>query len=339
MKRIDHLERLDRIVAALKANPLAPYMRIFGSALTADRPGDIDCFCEGPFDLDQETRSAAIRSYLALAAENGNYGSFDPFLLNNKHLFVRNDNGDAVWNIAWNDACRETAQSIIAAGRAGVPVLDFTRRFSPVGESISDMRDLIDIVSEHVVVDNLERNEAAIDRASSADIIGELEGVPVWRAIVGEDQEVYGLGQDDVRAYLILQRDSEGYWWALELYARHRGQGFAAKLIAYVVKNHRGRIFNDIKLTPDSIRMIERMVAKKMVTASIADLKVGKAYAYKPDEHASAPLYDRRISGIDRPPLETERAKQFIWVFEDRIPRTGILMEYIHFAPTQRLVR
>jgi len=129
---LTHLRKLDRIVAALKANPLAPHIRIFGSALHKDVPGDIDAFCEGPSDLPEPTHADAARSYLLLAVKggyHGNYGCFDPFLLTlSGKLYSRNERYDA--GIDWVRAKRDTGRQIIEAGRLGTPVLGFDRRLA-----------------------------------------------------------------------------------------------------------------------------------------------------------------------------------------------------------------
>lgn len=127
-----HLEKLDRIVDGLKANPLASRIRIFGSALQKDVPGDIDAFYEGPSDIDKSVRDAALHAYLMLAVQggyHGNYGYMDPFVLGKDGiLFGRNERYDS--STAWRRCHAGTMRAMIAAGRAGTPVLEFQRRFA-----------------------------------------------------------------------------------------------------------------------------------------------------------------------------------------------------------------
>jgi len=125
--------KLDAIIDALKQNPLAPRIRIFGSAITdKDLPGDIDAFFEGPSGLGKEQFREAITQYLRLGARgSGNYGLFDPFWLRKtkllgewkSELYVRNDEGTA-----WMYAQQQV--ELTKAGRAGVPVLSFDKKFS-----------------------------------------------------------------------------------------------------------------------------------------------------------------------------------------------------------------
>src|SRR5690606_36738008 len=116
----------------LKANPLAPHIRIFGSALHKDVPGDIDAFYEGPSDLPEPTHSEAARAYLLLAVKGGyqgNYACFDPFLLTlSGKLYIRNERYDAA--IDWVLASQDTARELVEAGLLGTLVLEFDRRLS-----------------------------------------------------------------------------------------------------------------------------------------------------------------------------------------------------------------
>lgn len=63
---------------------------------------------------------------IRLAFVKGNYGCLDPFLIGKDgQLFTRADD-----HAAWIAATRQTAKSIIADGRKGVPVLEFSRSFA-----------------------------------------------------------------------------------------------------------------------------------------------------------------------------------------------------------------
>lgn len=117
----ERLERLDRIVDALKANPLAPGIRIFGSALESSTPNDIDCLYEGEINAQK-----GIGALVRLAFADGNYGYLDPFAIGpDGTLFVRNAERPT-----WDMARQSTAAGILRAGRAGTPVLEFDRRLA-----------------------------------------------------------------------------------------------------------------------------------------------------------------------------------------------------------------
>jgi predicted nucleotidyltransferase len=129
----ERLERLDGIVDALRANPLASCMRVFGSAAAnPDQiPGDIDIFVDfRSTDAARQIREQALSELLLLAVAggyHGNYGSFDPFVLNRQGVLYCRNGGPTRYSVGWQKAGR--AQELIAAGRAGIPLPDFTRRF------------------------------------------------------------------------------------------------------------------------------------------------------------------------------------------------------------------
>jgi hypothetical protein len=130
-----HVARLDTLVQALKDSPLAPGIRIFGSAVSAPEgqiPGDIDAFIVTPDGLDPAVRKAAYAAILRLT-EGDNYGLFDPFrtmrsgVRETRVLVTR---GDVRQANTWIKADPTTAWAITQAGHAGVPVEAFSRRFA-----------------------------------------------------------------------------------------------------------------------------------------------------------------------------------------------------------------
>lgn len=142
---LEQLTKLDRIVTALKENPLAPWIRIFGSAANEVDliPGDIDAFVELDLvDLPKGIRHLAINQFLLLAVEggyHGNYGMFDPFLLDkNRKLFTRNE-GTSRYSTGWIAAEKQIA--IAKAGRGGIPVLDFCRKFATEFGSVATQKE------------------------------------------------------------------------------------------------------------------------------------------------------------------------------------------------------
>lgn len=129
---IAHLRRLDSIMDALRESPLASSIRIFGSASSKRVPGDIDAFLEEPLDFPADKLEAVHRDILALAVKGGyrgNYGSFDPFLLSREGVLLTRNDGDSSYNVAWKKASRKSAEELVSAGRLGIPVLEFKRRF------------------------------------------------------------------------------------------------------------------------------------------------------------------------------------------------------------------
>lgn len=130
---VAHLRRLDAIVQALKASPLAPGIRIFGSATRRDGmvPGDIDAFVAVPEGLAPAVRKAAFDALLRLT-EGDNHGLFDPFRLMRPAGVAESvlvTRGPAREANRWVKAEPATAAAIERAGRAGIPVAEFGRRF------------------------------------------------------------------------------------------------------------------------------------------------------------------------------------------------------------------
>jgi hypothetical protein len=123
--------RLDRILDELSISAFADAITVFGSVTTnKPLPADIDIF----IDLHRVTLPPlecgyALRGIIALAYHggyHGNYGFLDPFYLTKKNaLFTR----DASYP-AWVEADKSTAAAIITAGRAGIPILSFSRRYA-----------------------------------------------------------------------------------------------------------------------------------------------------------------------------------------------------------------
>lgn len=129
-----HLERMDRIVAELKASPLSGQIRLFGSAVTAPGmvPGDIDVLVEGPYPVPAEERDAELRRLLAVgvARVGGEYGRLDAVRLVRPKgrppvLAAATEDGDG----RWAEADGRTAAALLGAGRAGVAVAGFARVF------------------------------------------------------------------------------------------------------------------------------------------------------------------------------------------------------------------
>jgi predicted nucleotidyltransferase len=127
------MERLDAVIEALRANGMAPWIKVFGSAVAkADQvPGDIDVFVDlADVQIDPAARKEAIWNLLQLSVAggyHGNYGLFDPFVLNRKGVLSTRNEADSRLNVAWQRA--QEADAIIAAGRAGMPLATFARRF------------------------------------------------------------------------------------------------------------------------------------------------------------------------------------------------------------------
>lgn len=127
------MERLDTIIDTLRANSMAPWIKVFGSAIAKPRlvPGDIDIFVDlSAVKLDKDSRAEALSSLLQLAVAggyHGNYGMFDPFVLNRKGvLYTRNEASDS-FNVGWQVA--QKPETIIVSGRAGVLITTFNRHF------------------------------------------------------------------------------------------------------------------------------------------------------------------------------------------------------------------
>jgi hypothetical protein len=125
------MDHLHSVLSALRKSPLAPFIRIFGSAgqVPATKvPGDIDAFIDmSEVALDNETRKEATRDLLAIAAAN--YGSFDPFILTKKHVGTDPDGKPVVHLMLWSrdDNARswipsKNAVKLTKAGRAGIPL-------------------------------------------------------------------------------------------------------------------------------------------------------------------------------------------------------------------------
>jgi len=82
------------VLNELRANPLAPYIRVFGSAAVKPLkkiPGDIDIFVDASrVSLSPEQRKEGTRALLATAHKH--YGYLDPFILISKK--ITDDRGD-----------------------------------------------------------------------------------------------------------------------------------------------------------------------------------------------------------------------------------------------------
>lgn len=130
---LQKLTRLDRIVVALRRHPCASAIKIFGSAVNEPTsiPGDIDAFLdlrEASY-ADTLERYTQMRRLLAIATDggyHGNYGYFDPFVFHRGRLKTRSIHEDYL-NVCWIFA--QNAEAITLAGRAGIPLADFTRSF------------------------------------------------------------------------------------------------------------------------------------------------------------------------------------------------------------------
>jgi hypothetical protein len=136
------LATLDAVVAAVRANPLAPYIRVFGSAAAkpGEIPGDIDVFLDrvaaNEDGVDAEALKQASADLIAVARRH--YGWLDAFMLGRAKktvqrdggmvsewvptLFVRNDEATG-----WIEA--KKARELLAAARAGTPIAEFGRVF------------------------------------------------------------------------------------------------------------------------------------------------------------------------------------------------------------------
>jgi len=125
------MTHIHNVLSALRKNPLAPFIRIFGSAgkVPPEKvPGDIDAFVDlSEVTLDPQTRKQAVNDLLAIAFKN--YGAFDPFILTKKNvgkdpdgkpiihmkLWTRDDHAQS-WIVANRGA------ALTKAGRAGIPL-------------------------------------------------------------------------------------------------------------------------------------------------------------------------------------------------------------------------
>jgi predicted nucleotidyltransferase len=125
---------LHAVLEELRANPLAPFVRVFGSAAVKPLkkiPGDIDIFVDASrVTLSREERKQGTRALLQTAHKH--YGYLDPFILITKKLMT--DRGDGKPHIqrtlyvrdeyatSWVPA--KNAGAIIRAGMSGTPLSD-----------------------------------------------------------------------------------------------------------------------------------------------------------------------------------------------------------------------
>jgi len=148
-------------------------------------------------------------------------------------------------------------------------------------------------------------------------------------------QDVYYVGDENsVFSYVIIE-DRSGYTWLLEAFTepQHRGANLSPKLIQWLVKRL-GKMIVDQQLTAVAARMLEKMIAASLVSASVVDLQAGTTNTYNPNDpkDQAKPMYDRTIQGVNRPNLPPADAQRFTWMLESRLPRKGILSSYQTFA-------
>jgi hypothetical protein len=184
-----------------------------------------------------------------------------------------------------------------------------------------------DLLQEIEVIDSLETNPDPSIFISNAENLGDN----IKRKQFG-NQKVYSITfKNKVIAYAIIQNNNE-HIWLLEIWTdmNNRGKGLAVKLIKRINKEHK-RIFVDLKMSKESIQMIEHLISKGTITVGIVDFEKGEIKDYNPDSYQSQqfPMYDRKIDGIVRQPLPPEKALSFGWVILENTIRRGILSPYI----------
>jgi hypothetical protein len=123
---------LDAIINRLKTAHLAPWIRIFGSAIDAQNafPVDIDTFVNlQDVTLRRESRKLALREYVAIAQEENDkyqfFGYFDPYILDRENiLYTRSTDG-----IQRGWVPSQHQDTIMQATSQTVPLLAFHRSF------------------------------------------------------------------------------------------------------------------------------------------------------------------------------------------------------------------
>jgi hypothetical protein len=125
------MTRLDGVVSTLRLHPFSASIRMFGSVVhEPDQvPGDMDIFVDlRDVELSKEARQKGLRTLLDLAVEGGNYGLFDPFVLNRQGVLYTRSEAYTRSTVSW---CRAgNAEAIVAAGCQGMPLNAFQRCFS-----------------------------------------------------------------------------------------------------------------------------------------------------------------------------------------------------------------
>ena len=122
---------LHQVLDALRDSPLAPYIRIFGSAAKTpwDKlPGDIDAFVDlNEVKLEPELRKQATADLLRLAEKH--YGSFDPFVSVTKRIGTHPTGKPVFQQVLWTRdvyarqwVVAKHKGKLTAAGRAGTPL-------------------------------------------------------------------------------------------------------------------------------------------------------------------------------------------------------------------------
>jgi predicted nucleotidyltransferase len=117
------------IFERLQASPLAPHIRVFGSAaIHGSDPKDVDIFVDFNVPSGKAEISRSGRADLLKIAKDF-YGHFDPYFLVGSTLFTRNAEATG-WITAKN------APALIEAGKAGVSLSDLMSR-APTVESVT----------------------------------------------------------------------------------------------------------------------------------------------------------------------------------------------------------
>jgi GNAT superfamily N-acetyltransferase len=191
--------------------------------------------------------------------------------------------------------------------------------------------------------------------SANSQIIGNDGANDIYKGIVPEVRdEAYYIGNPTPISYVII-RKFQNNWWAMDLWVdpANRRQGLGSKLLRYVIKNEKHKVFMAHLLTISSAKMIERMISSGSVDASVANLATGRIEEYRLDDPTDLirPMYDRVISGINRPAI-TDGSK-LIWILESfelannmitesgrplklvQPKRGGILQKNIKFGPTE----
>lgn len=127
---LSKLRRLDGIIRALRRGPGDDLVRIFGSAANKPDmiPRDIDAFIDLS-RMEDEERHTIKDHLLNLAVTggyHGNYGWFDPFVLERGRMKTRSEH-DSIIDVRW--ALCHKPEEMREAAMSGIPLIDFKRFF------------------------------------------------------------------------------------------------------------------------------------------------------------------------------------------------------------------
>ena len=139
-----------------------------------------------------------------------------------------------------------------------------------------------------------------------------------------DNQDLYILKNEKILSYIIIQNNSD-HFWMMEIASLVQGGGYSTTLLRWILDHKVKTLYIDRDLTPDSVKMLEKMISEKNVKANIVDLKNGTIATYNPDKDYNIPMYDREIPGINRPILK-KNPHDIVWMIEEDINIRGGLL-------------